>query len=77
MWSRRNPNPATLEDAEGSIEQSSFCPVEMIGRTPFFDTLIHQCNMKEELMRKLGNSGHSMAPHLHFQIMDGADWLTA
>ncbi|MHA1637784.1 MAG: M23 family metallopeptidase [Candidatus Thorarchaeota archaeon] len=30
-----------------------------------------------QVLGKVGNSGHSAAPHLHFQMMDGADWLTA
>jgi hypothetical protein len=30
-----------------------------------------------QVIGKLGNSGASAAPHLHFQIMDGPDFLTA
>lgn len=30
-----------------------------------------------QVVGKIGNTGHSDGPHLHFQIMDGADFFTA
>lgn len=46
-------------------------------QTGSITVLAGQAVRKGDVLGKVGHSGNSTAPHLHFQLMDSSDWLLA
>jgi murein DD-endopeptidase MepM/ murein hydrolase activator NlpD len=55
----------------GGGEYSLYCHLSRVSKSP------HERVRQGDVIALVGNTGHSTEPHLHFQLMDGPDFLTA